>query len=77
MPRNPQAGQPTINVEVRTPTGDAEWPVTATPSIEKALKLGFQAGVDTNGFYVRNWASFEEDFASLDEAAQAFLCGAG
>jgi hypothetical protein len=75
MSRNPEDGEPTIDVSIRTPTGDATWPVQSTSAIEGALDAGLQVGVDGNGFYVRNWSAFEESFASIDEAAQAFLDG--
>lgn len=74
MPRGPN-DEPKIDVAIRTPDGDTRWAVQSTSSIEAALDAGFQVAVDGNGFYVRNWTSFEEDFASIDAAARAFLEG--
>lgn len=64
----------TFTVMIPGEIGEVAWQLDG-PSEElcRALDAGFRPAVDHNGWWVRNWSSHEEDFWTLNEAAQAFL----
>lgn len=65
-----------ITVALHTPEGRIETPMRISDEsgqIGDAIAQGLQLGLDENGFWVRNWADYQESFPTADAAARAWL----